>query len=386
MNTRTIIFTVSACFVLTCLFLTVGPPVANAEVLVGGTVVAQAPPDACDADTKGEEILTAAKNMTNAACNSAAIVMSDRSGLFSDSVKTQLDDKCTRSQNWVNASGRASDLAKMGKKGSAQCYVAEIEGDGVGDDDGICSPDEKYSKKDDRFGCMEDDSDASGDNDGICELLQQGHGKKVWESCLEVCDTPEDNPDVTDCTTLDHMTGALQDAADALESANTQIAARLQTYNALQASMPESADSVAVGTECLTASSASFGGFTFPGGSRSSQYSELRDALLAAEFLEEIANICLDAADTTIFGTDASAVCIVAHGGQAAASIISSGWELLDDAITGTRVDNISLCVEQMGSQLNAMQDLLNIMDRKLDTIMDYLNTPQGRRPEFPLK
>lgn len=101
--------------------------------------------------------------------------------------------------------------------------------------------------------------------------------------------------------------------------------------------------------------------------------------MLAAEILEEVANICVDAADTTIFGTDAPAVCIVAHGGQAAASIFSSGWELLDDAITGARVDMVSLCVEQMGSQLN-------VMDRKLDTIMDYLNTPLGRRPEFPLK
>lgn len=385
MNTRTILSAVSACLMLTAIS-TVGLPVADADTLVGGTVVTQAPPDDCNADTKGEEILTAAKNMTNAACNSAAIVMSDRSGLFSDSVKAQLDDRCTRSQNWVNAGGRAADFARMGKKGSAQCYIAEIEGDGLGDDDGICSPDEKYSKKDDRFGCMEDNTDAGGDNDGVCELLQQGHGKKVWEACLEVCETPEDNPGVTDCTTMDHMTGALQDAADALESANTQIAARLQVYNALQESMLESADSVSAGTECLTASSVSFEGFSFPNGTRSSEYGELRDALLAAEFLEEIANICLDAADTTIFGTDASAVCIVAHGGQAAASIISSGWELLDDAITGARVDKVSLCVEQMGSQLNAMQDLLIVMDRKLDTIMDYLNTPQGRRPEFPLK
>ena len=102
----------------------------------------------------------------------------------------------------------------------------------------------------------------------------------------------------------------------ALESANTQIAARLQTYNALQANTPESADAVTAGTECLTASSASLEGFSFPDGSRSSHYGELRDALLVAEFLEEIANICLDAADTTIFDTDASAVCIVAHAGR----------------------------------------------------------------------
>ena len=51
-----------------------------------------------------------------------------------------------------------------------------------------------------------------------------------------------------------------------------------------------------------------------------------------------------------------------------------------------SRVDNLSRCVEQMDSQLYAMQDQLYIMDRELDTIMDYLNTPQWRRPELPLK
>ncbi len=133
---------------------------------------------------------------------------------------------------------------------------------------------------DDKFGCAEDDTDAIGDNDGVCELLQQGHGKKVWEECMEVCETPENNPAVTDCTTMDQMAGSLQDVADALESA---------------------------------------------------------------------------------------------------------GWEPLDDAITGARVDNMSLCVEEVGSQLNAMQQLLNAMNQKLITIMEYLNTPQWKRSYFPI-
>ena len=111
-----------------------------------------------------------------------------------------------------------------------------------------------------------------------------------------------------------------------------------------------------------------------------------RHALLAAEVLEGAANVCSDVADTTFFGTDVKAVCAVVHTGQFAASIIANAWELLDDAISGARVDNMSVCVQDMGSQLNAMQDQLNAMDDKLNTIMDYLNTPQGRRPYFPVK
>jgi len=372
----------------------VGIPSAAAEQIVGGTVVGDAPADDCDPKEKGAEILQAAKNMTDAACTSSALVASDQSGIFSAAVKAQLDDACTRSQNWVNATGRASDFAKMGKKGTAECHTVEIEGDDFGDDDGICSKSEMYSKKDDKFGCVEDDTDGIGDDDGVCELLEQGHGKKVWEACLQECDTPDDNPAVTDCTTMDQMAGTFQDAADALGSANTQIAVKLNAFESLRGGdMLQMPSEVTSTNECLTASSVAFEGFSFPNGSRSSEYTELRDALLAAEVLEGIANYCVDAADTTIFGTDAPAVCIVAHAGQVAASTISAGWELLDDAITGARVDKVSLCVEDMGTQLNAMdakldamQEQLDAMDAKLDFIIELLNTPQGRRPNFPIR
>lgn len=361
-------------------------PTASAQQIVGGTVVVQAQPDDCDADTKGEEVLMAAQQMNNAACNSSAIVASDRSGIFTITAKAQLDDVCTRSQSWVNATGRSSDFARMGKKGTAECYIAEREDCKNCDGDGICSQKETYLKKADEFGCVEDDTDAIGDNDGVCELLSQGHGKKVWEKCLEVCNTPEDNPAVTDCATMDHLTGSLLDATDALDSANTHLAAKLQVFEALQHDLAEAASDATAGSTCLTASSVTFDGFSFPNGSRANEYTEIRDALLAAEILEGAANVCSDVADTTIFGTDAKAVCGIVHSGLITASTIANAWELLDDAISGARVDKMSQCVQDMGSQLNAMQDQLIAMDKKLNTIMDYLNTPQGRRPYFPMK
>lgn len=373
-------YTGSVCLTLLIFFgLVVGLSSVSAEEIVGGTIVVGAPPDDCDADAKGEEILLAAKNMTNAHCDTAAIVMSDRTGFFTASVKAQLDDQCTRSNNWLNAEGRSSDFAKSGKKGSAECYIVERE-DGVGNNgDGICTPNEKYNKKDDVFGCEENNTDGIGNDDGICELLQKGHGKKVWEKCLEVCDTPVDNPAVTDCSTMDQMAGSLQDAADALESANTQIAAKLQVLEAMQEAVVKTSSSPTVSVVCPTASSVSFDGFSFPSGLRSSGYIELRDALLAAKILEEVANICVDIMDTSAFGFDLPAVCGVPHAGQAAATIIAEGWKLLDDAITGARVDKMSICLEE----LSAGQDLVL---EKLDTIMEFLNTPQGRRPDFPVK
>jgi hypothetical protein len=389
MKIRTRIFKYSFCLPLVLGFgLLSMPPHATAQAVVGGTLVVDAPPEACDADAKGEEILQAAKSMNNAACNSAAIVASDRSGFFSAAAQAKLNDVCTRSQNWVNNIGRSDDFARMGKKGSADCYIAERDDCSFCDGDGICSPNEKYSKQDDEFGCVEDDSDAFGDNDGICELREQtpNKKKKVWEECLEICDTPEGNSEVTDCAMMDHMSGSLQDAADALDSANTQLVAGLQVFETLQKDLAEAASDATAGSTCLTASSVTFDGFSFPNGSRANEYTELRDALLAAEVLEGAANVCSDVADTTVFGTDAKAVCGIVHSGLITASTIANGWELLDDAISGARVDKVSLCVQDMGSQLNAMQEQLKVMDGKLDTIMEYLNTPQGRRPWFPLK
>ena len=254
-----------------------------------------------------------------------------------------------------------------------------MDDDGVGNDDGICTPNEKYSKKDDLFGCEEKHDDGIGDDDYICELLQKGHGKQVWEKCLEVCDTPVDNPAVTDCTTMDQMAGTLEDVAVALESANIQIAAKLQVLEAMQEAVVPMPYSVTGGAVCPTASSVSFEGRNYPSGIRASSYTDLRDVMLAAKGLEWAANVCVDAADTTFFGTDWQIACIVVHSAQATASIVADGWELIDDAITGARIDKMSMCLEELGDKQDAMLE-------KLDTIMEYLNTPQGRRPNFPVK
>jgi len=358
-----------------------GWQVASADEIVGGVWVGTAPSDECNPDEEGGKILEAAQKMTDATCESSAIVMSDRSGFFSQALKSQMSDKCTRIQDWVGAEHRKSDFAKSGKKNSADCYIAEIEGDDFGDDDGICARNEWYDKKEDTYGCMEEMGDGAGNENEICELVAVSPNgkKKVWEKCLEVCDTPADNPLVTDCTTMDLMTMSLEDAAGSLETANMQIEAKLAVLNVQQTNKVQSVNTDSTNNPCLSASDAVFDGRNYPYGAREDGYTNISAAITAALLLEQAGNTCTDAMDTSSFGFDFPVVCMVVHYGQQVAQSFAEQMELLDDAITGTRVDNMSLCLEQMGSQLDAM-------DEKLDLIINYLNMPQGQRPDFPSK
>ena len=354
---------------------------ASADEIVGGMLVGTAPPDECNPDEEGGRILQAAQKMTDATCESTAIVMSDNTGFFTQALKSQMSDKCARIQDWVGAEHRKSDFAKTGKKNSAKCYIAEIDDDGIGDDDGICTRNEWYDKKADVFGCMEEMGDGAGNENEICELVATSPNgkKKVWETCLEVCDTPIDNPVVTDCTTMDLMTMSLEDAADSLETANMQIEAKLAVLQVQLTNKAQSVNSDLANNPCLSASDAVFDGRYYPQGTRADGYSDIAAAVTAALLLEQAGNTCTDALDTSAFGFDYPVVCMVVHYGQQVAQSFAEQMELLDDAITGTRVDTMSLCLEQIGSQLNAM-------DEKLDLIIDYLNMPQGQRPDFPKK
>lgn len=351
-------------------------------VFVPGQIWAQQPCDS--AECMGDEIWDAASLMTNAACDTAAVAKSDSTGIFAASTKAKLDDACTRSKNWVNADYRKSDFVKFGKRKKAECYLAERLDDGIGDDDGFCTDDEKGKKLGDEFGCEE----AVGNGNGICEIVtDNGKGKKkVWEQCLEVCDEVdpqyEQNEDVT---AMKHMAGAMRDAAGALDDANAMMLQRLEVLKNVQAvSAQLNGDDPDPVTVCDTAPTAVIGGVSYgyePGQApeRSNTLGELRGAILAADILGNSHDICVDAADNTIFGTDFPAACIPVAVGAIAAITIAQEWELLDDTITSTRIDNMTICMQYLGEAVDGINE-------KLDEIIGLLNMPQGQRPDFPTK
>lgn len=335
-----------------------------------------------DAECMGEEIMEAAALMTNAACDSATIAESDNTGTFTATAKAKLDDACTRSKNWVNAGHRKDDFVKFGKRKKSDCYLAEVLDDGIGNDDGVCTDDEKGKKLGDDFGCVE----AAGNDNGVCEIVNDhGNGKKkVWEQCLEVCDEVDPEfDDGEDITTMKHMAGAMRDAAGALDSSNAIMLRKLEVLRQVQAvSVALNGDDPSPVTACTHVATASVDSVEYgPDGNwfRANTFSELQSAVAAARALENAHDICIDAADTTFFGADYPVICIPAALGAVVATVVADEWELLDDTITSTRIDNMTLCLEYLGPMVEGI-------DAKLDEIIDLLNMPQGQRPEFPKK
>jgi hypothetical protein len=364
-----------------------------ADVIVGGTPVAAAPPDTCDLDEEAEKIHGAMGNMVDATCDTAAIVSADDSGFFSPSVRNSMNDRCERARGWMNADHRKNEFKRMGKKNESDCYIEELpDPDGVGNDDGVCTKDEWYSKKEDAYGCVED-PDAKvpeeADGDGVCELLAgpAPSKKRIWEPCKEICDIPVGVEEINDCSTMDVVAMAFEDAAVDVESANVLLTAQLAVLTAEQergrmiAEMEPGSSGL-----CLTASDAEFDDLHFMGGARANTWMELFWATEFALISEQAANACWAGADTTIWGFDAPAICIPVIAVTTGLKILGDQMELLDDAITGTRIDNLSLCVAELKTGQDETNNKLDGVLERLELIMDYLNMPPGQRPEFPKK
>lgn len=355
-----------------------------ADELVGGVIVGSPPDELCDVKEEGKNIHEAASDLTEAACNTAQIVNADVSGVFSSAIKAQTSDACTRGRTFLAASHRKSDFSQAGKRGVADCYTEEIIGDGIGNDDGICTKDEKYDRKLDAFGCVEDEEAGNGNLNGICEMQSKGKKKQTWETCLEVCSLPAEEPELADCSNTAHIGGTLKEAALAIEASNTQLpamAAQLSAMRVATAAMVQAGDPADPCEQVSDVLLESMHGFIYEylNGDRANAWWEIDDAAWNVRSVEYAANTCLDAMDTTIFGGDWPLVCAIAHIALLPIGTISDEMEILDDAITGTRVDNMSLCLEKIGEQ----QDAIN---EKLDIIMEWLSIPHGRRPGFPQK
>jgi len=366
---------------------------AMADIIVGGSVVVTAPPDTCDAEEEAGKIHGAMSNMVDATCDTAAIVSADDTGFFSQSVKKSVNDRCERIRGWMTADNRKNDFKRMGKKSDADCYIEELpDPDNVGNNDGICTKDEWYSKKEDAFGCVED-PDAKvpqeADGDGVCEWLEGSHNgkKRIWEPCKQVCDIPVGVEEVTDCTTMDVVAMAFEEAAGEMEKANVQLEGQLAVLKLEQERGRMITElEPASGSLCHAASDAVFDGGSYMDGDRENSWTDLFWAVEAALISEQAANACWAAADTTVWGFDMPAICVPAVAVTAGLKILADQMELLDDAITGTRVDNLSLCVAELKTGQDETKDMLNGMIEKLDLIIDYLNMPQGQRPDFPKK
>ena len=338
----------------------------------------------CDPEEMGKKIQNSAATLSNTICDTSDIVSNDATGVFSVKEKDFFERQCERAKGWVNAPGRDSTFTSVGKNNKDSCYVVEIEGDGIGDDDGICTQNERI-----KGGCSEAINDGVGNDDGVCDVTKEssnGKGKKVksWETCEEVCIIPEDEIQ-TDCSTLESMDGFLQDANTELSELNNGISLKAQVLSQQQELYTEIVAATDPTDQCTNVLyvdiTSSVGGLygNYSGTERVSDYNDFIISNIENETAAGAANICTDLAGQDWGGFNVLAVCAPVHALQAVYSGVLSSMELMDDTITGTRLDNAAECIKQMDAKLNNIEE-------KLDEIIRLLNTPTGRRDNFPTK
>lgn len=146
-----------------------------------GTVVAQPPPApaTCDQQDSGERIKCKFGNLIDQEQTTAGMISS-----MPEATEAQKRALMNKSVQTSRAHGRTSeeDFKQLTKKASPQCQIREIEGDGVGDDDGVCKGNED---------CVEAMNDQIGNDDGIC----RPRNGKNREACVEICDAETINSD-----------------------------------------------------------------------------------------------------------------------------------------------------------------------------------------------
>lgn len=370
------------------------------------------PDDGCDdpdAD-HGKKMKCKHQKLANVICATSDLANNDPgvSKVFNDRQKQRFARQCEQSQVWANAPDREEDFRQSLKKRGAECYLEEILDDGIGDDDGICTKAEQHKN-----GCAEVLEDNIGDDDGICQEIinvtappdekNKKSRKRTWEACIEVCDLEEvaggSDDDLVDNQRAEMLENALDESAETLRDLNSQL---VSSTLALQAEKAVLSD---LGTvydppACLGlllfkgnpqfASPMAADSYNYDTELRPFTYETLNDWRLAANYVQA-GEICENAfAYSWSFGLGAEsggstqAWCIVAHYADSIVKDVADGLELLDDLITGTRVDNMAECLQYIGVKVQTLEDGINEANAKLEETLRLLNLPAGRRPDWP--
>jgi len=260
----------------------------------------------------------------------------------------------------------AGGLKRMGRKAKLECVVNEILGDGIGNDDGICEKGEM---------CEEQLGDGIGDEDGLTEW--KFCGKK--ELCVENCDEDavDEVPDNYDTGAVEDVEESMDDVTNILDDASFMLQAHAQQ--------------MAVMTEIRTAADPNDKCALLPVARRRSRsYEELQAIIASANATEMARSICDSGCNQDFFGNNCSAVCTVLAGASGVVRIIAEAAELQDDTVTAEQVDAACECLNQMGDEISGLKeqlgDLSDMVEERFNEVVELLNTPQGQRPEFPVK
>ena len=246
------------------------------------------------------------------------------------------------------------------KKKDAKCEMKECDPAALPDNakcktlvdpNGIC---------DDGEDCLEVLGDGIGDDVQPCSPL---HGKNK-EVCVQICDQEAINGDEGN---FDDQAGSdweqtLGDTADNLDLMNTTVTQAVQPARVFQVI---AADPTNMCANLLIAPK-----FT---------YEQLQGVRAGANAAKLAADSCDAGCNQDSFGWNCSAVCLAFRLAENILVAVADGFELQDNKDSGDQITAMAECLEELGTKINGIET-------KLNTVIELLNTPQGQRPDFPIK
>jgi hypothetical protein len=336
----------------------------------------------------GCKIKVKTEGLVDEVCNTTTLLSQDDLGILTPLQKENLNNKCTLARGWVDNT-KPEEFKAMGLRrdaGGGSGAVMEYVGPDTpehkndGDDDGICKPKGKNDKataakdgptKGYKEWCAEVQGDGIGDEDGFCELIKGG-GKPVLEPCVQVSGVAaiESQDENYDEEKLKGIEAAFEDNTTAMKAANIQLAANLEELRTLRATSAETF-SVYKPEECLGLMDIPE---PFPQQERTSYYT-LYGFLVPMTSMAAGHDTCDSAANLDVLGANGSPVCVATAVLKGLSVAMFELFEQIDDAITGARVDNAAQCLESIHSQV-----ITNSV--KLDHIYSQVITNTGKLDE----
>ncbi len=337
----------------------------------------------CDQDDPGAKMKCQYQKLSDSICETNQVIQ-DSTISFLENKKEKVQHYCASTQAWIDAPGREDQFKNSFKKKDTDCYIEEIIGDlddkgnPIGDDDGICTKNEQN-----KDGCVEDDTDGIGNDNGFCEVTRTGPGKKVREPCLEVCeveDTGNPNDDENlDVEMMEMVGGALEVATEDMDTYNSALRGMIQEWEDVSIGLTNmNAANTYEPDKCLGLLLYSVDPYSeivqskvkpinYTRTDRPFSYEDLDFHRTNANYTAILGQVCENAFSYSwSFGVggetggSTQAWCSIFHGIDDIVKDLGDGVEMLDDAITGTRLDNAVQCLEYVAKNIKGTQGSLD--------------------------
>jgi hypothetical protein len=336
-------------------------------------------PAVCDQEESGERIKCKTQNVLDQQ-EASVEMMLDFPGM-SEAQMERLNKQVGRGRNSESRTP-GTDFKDLTKKRASKCHIVPLD---PNDEDGICRGNED---------CKEVIGDGIGDDDGVCQTKGKPSEREV---CEEICDQEaitdprnfDDDPEEAGSLGADVEEGLDDATAEYVEFNENleQEMLRLASIRAVTQNLVAADDACELALLGRPSDTVVFG------------------AITAATTLETIAEQFNPVCQLDVAGFNSAPVCIVFETLSGIAELIANGFTFEVGSVDSAHIDNTFECVKGLDaandaiqgdletvkndlatvkSELSVVQSRLDEVQEALMTTIELLNTPQGRREDFP--